>query len=145
MPVMVRFRTLDGTYAIPVGNAVEVRRSNAVIALPAPAPGVAGILERNGATLPVVRALGGGARHVLVVSSGDASVGLLVEEVTGVINISEAEIGAAPPGQDGPLVDGVLSEAEGMTFVVDVGELISRLTPEGFDEMAATVLGGEPA
>jgi chemotaxis signal transduction protein len=139
MPTMVRFRTLDGTYAIPVVNAVEVRRSTSVIALPAPAIGVAGIIERDGATLPVVNALGGGTRHVLVVTSGEDQVGLLVEEVTGVFHISEAEIGAPPPGQDGPLVDGVLSEADGMTFVVAVGELINRVRPEGFDEMAARV------
>ena len=143
MPTMVRFRTLDGTYAIPVANAVEVRRSNAVITLPAPAVGVAGILERDGATLPVVRALGGGTKEVLVVTAGADQVGLLVEEVTGVFHISEAEIGAAPPGQDGPLVDGVLSEADGMTFVVDVAELINRVRPEGFDEMAARVSAGE--
>lgn len=143
MPVMVRFRTHDGTYAIPVANAVEVRRSSTVITLPSPAVGVAGIIERNGATLPVVRALGGGTRHVLVVASGDDAVGLLVEEVTGVFTVSDAEIGAAPPGQDGPLVDGVLSEADGMTFVVDVGELINRVRPEGFDEMAARLTGGE--
>ena len=124
MPLMVRFRTRNGRYCVPVHHTLEVRLADDILPLPMPAPGIAGILERDGAALPVVNAFGGGSSHVLLIEADESPVGVLVEEVTGVFEIAEREFGPPPPGQEDTLVEAVICDDEGLTFVVDAGELV---------------------
>lgn len=124
MTTMVRFRTGNATYYVPVANTLEVRSINAVVPLPIPTPGVTGILERDGQTFPVVNALGPGTKHVLLIAAYRSPVGVIVEEVMGIVDIPEDSMGDPPPGQDDALVKAVICEDEGLSFVVDVGELV---------------------
>lgn len=145
MTSMVRFRTSDAVYYVPVANTLEVRSISTLVPLPAPTPGVAGVIERDGTTLPVVRALGEGSRHVLLISAYRSPVGVLVEEVTGIVEVTEDAMGPPPPGQDDPLVKAVICEDDGLSFVVDVGELVRwahskemQTVSDGIEEEAAT-------
>ncbi|MBV8959637.1 MAG: chemotaxis protein CheW [Actinobacteria bacterium] len=119
MRSLVRFRTGDGDYAVPVEHTREVRTSSGMVPLPASAAGVAGLLQRDDEPLTVVSTLGPGRDHVLVLDAGTGPFGLLVEEVAGVVNVDDADVGPAPAGQNGGLVTGVVNLAGVMVLLVD--------------------------
>jgi chemotaxis signal transduction protein len=125
---LVRFRTGDGTYAVPVDDAREVRPTQGLQPLPSPRPGVAGLLSRGDVTVPVLDGLGPGRGHVLVVEREAQVFGLLVEEVTGVASVDDDAVAPPPPGQADPMVTGVVHEGEGVVLVVDVAVLGKMLT-----------------
>lgn len=129
MRQLVRFRTGDGTYAVPVTSAREVRPAEGLQPLPSPRPGVAGLLARDEVAVPVLDGLGPGRGHVLVLDNDGQVFGLLVEEVTGVSSVDDAAIAPPPPGQDDPMIAGVLHEDDGVVLVVDVavlGKILER-------------------
>jgi chemotaxis signal transduction protein len=127
MRTIVRFRTSEGDYAVPVEEVSEVQSAAGLTPLPAPRPGVAGLMRRGDDALPVLTVLGALGRHVVVIDKGARSFGLLVEEVTGVQQIDEARIGDPPPGQVRDLVAGVLNEDGGLVLLLDVDALAGRL------------------
>ena len=137
MPVMVRFDTGTGPWAVGVEHAVEVRPVSAVRSMPSSLPEVAGVIDRDGTAIPVVRTLMGGGphpdargddgRHVLVVRAGGFTVGMLVEAVTGVVRVSADDIGPAPAGQHDPLIGATVRDGTQITFLVDVDELARSL------------------
>lgn len=129
MRTIVRFRTGEGDYAVPVEQVLEVRSAAGLAPLPAPLPGVAGLMRRDNDALPVLTVLGSRGRHVVIVENGPLSFGLLVEEVTGVLQVDETQIGASPPGQHHRLVSGVLNGDEGLVMLLDVDALAGKLTP----------------
>jgi chemotaxis signal transduction protein len=127
MRTIVRFRTSEGDYAVPVEQVSEVRSAAALTPLPAPGPGVIGLMSRGDEALPVLAIFGASGRHVVVVDEGSLSFGLLVDEVTGVQMIDEARIGAPPLGQDRTLVSGVVNDAPGVVLLLDVAALAGKL------------------
>ena len=128
MKSVVRFRTGDGEFAVPVEHAREVLATAGLTPLPSPQPDVAGLLERDGVALTVLSALGAGTSHVLVLDAGHKPFGLLVEEVLGVERIDESSVSPPPAGQRGTVVSGVLDTNHGMVLLVDVADLAGRLT-----------------
>jgi chemotaxis signal transduction protein len=124
---LVGFRTEAGHYAVPVETTREVRGADGIMPLPAPRVGVVGLLQRGEEALPVLDALGGGRRQVLVLEPGEQTFGLLVEEVTGVMSVDEAEIGEPPAGQEDPVVVGVVPTGETLVLLVDATALAAVL------------------
>ena len=127
MTTIVRFRTSDGDYAVLVDQVSEVQSASGLTPLPAPRPGVVGLMRRGDEALPVLASLGSVGRHVVIIDRGPLSFGLLVEEVTGVHEIDDARISDPPPGQDRDLVSGVLSDDEDLVLLLDVDALAGRL------------------
>jgi chemotaxis signal transduction protein len=123
---MVRFRTGDAEYAVAVNQTREVRSLEGITPLPAPRPGVAGILERNGEALTVLSALGRGSGHVLVLESGARVFGLLVDEVIAVGPVDDTDMAPPPGGQDADVITGVLGTPGHLLMVVDVDALVLR-------------------
>lgn len=128
MRQLVRFRTGDGTYAVPISDAREVRPAEGLQPLPSPRPGVAGLLSRHDVAVPVLDGLGPGRGHVLVVERDGRVFGLLVEEVTGVTTVADDAVAPPPPGQDDPMIAGVLHEGATVVLVVDVAVLGKMLS-----------------
>lgn len=130
---MVRFDTATGPWAVGVEHAVEVRPVSAVRSLPSAHPDVAGIIDRDGEAVPVIRTLMGAAPdpvaggHVLVLRAGATTMGVLVGEVTGVVRVAADAIGAAPAGQHDPLIGATVRDGTDLTFLVDVDELARSL------------------
>ena len=127
MPVMVRFDTGTGPWAVGVEHAVEVRPVSAMRLMPSTMPDVAGVIDRDGTAVPVVRTLGSDGRHVLLVRAGDFTVGMIVEQVTGVVRVAASDIGPAPAGQHDPLIGATVHDGTELTFLVDVDELARSL------------------
>ena len=129
MPVMVRFRAGSGDYVVDLMHALEVRPRSALQLLPAPADGVAGVVERDEVAVTVLDALGAGDRHVLVLQAGERAVGLLVDEVLGVEEVAASAIGPAPAGQRLPLVRAVVGGGTRLTYVLAVDHLVGSTPP----------------
>ena len=128
MTTMVRFVTPSGRYALAVEHVTEVRSSVGMTALPEPRPGIAGLLRRGDAALTVLSVLGEPGDHVVILDDGELTFGLLVEEVTGVHAVDDAQIGPPPPGQDGGTVSGVLPVDDGLILILDCAALRRRLS-----------------
>ena len=128
---MVRFRTAEGTFLASTASVLEVRTAAEVTSLPSRKKGVAGLIERDGSALSVLSTFGSKGGHVIVLKTTAGSFGLLADEVTGVVNVSELEIEPAPLGQDRPLVSGVVRARTGLELIVSVEALWKELEKPG--------------
>jgi chemotaxis signal transduction protein len=123
---MVCFQAAGAAYCIPVQATRAVRTTSGMIALPAPGPDIAGILPGK-PPLTVISPLGSGGTHVLVVETGDRTFGLLVESVTGLQRVIDADIRPQPDGQGRPLISGTIDNAGHLVLVADPTALAARL------------------
>lgn len=126
MTTMVCFESAGTAYCMPVQATRAVRRATGMIALPAPGPDIAGLLPGEPA-LTVISPLGAGGTHVLVVEAREKTFGLLVDHVTGLRRITDADIGPPPEGQDRPLVCGTIDNGDQVVLVTDPDALAGRL------------------
>lgn len=127
MRTIVRFRASDADYALPVEDVTEVRSAAELTPLPAPRPGVAGLMTHGGDALPVLSVLGELGHHVLVMSTGDERFGLLVDEVVGVERIDDELVGPPPRGQVRDNVTGVIVDESGLVLLLDSAAIGARL------------------
>ena len=126
MTTMVYFESAGTAYCMPVDATRAVRRTSGMIVLPAPDADIAGILPGE-PPLTVISPLGTGGSHVLVVEAGERTFGLLVDAVTGLRRVADADIGPSPAGQDRPLVCGTIDSGEQLVLVTDPDALAGRL------------------
>lgn len=114
MSGLVQFRSGGTQWAIDVRHTRRVLAAGPLTPLPAPLPGVAGLMrDTPGApALPVLSALGAGeGEHVLELDVDGHRFGLLVDEVLGVVRSDTVLIGPAPKGQDEAVVSGTAGDA----------------------------------
>ncbi len=123
MMSMVRFRTGQGVFLVPTESVLEVRTAAEVKPMPGQKPGVAGLIERNGRAVTVLTTFGSDGKHVLLFSAGGNSFGLMADEVSGVVSVSDLDIEPAPLGQTRPLLDGVVKVKTGLELMVSVDAL----------------------
>lgn len=130
MIALVRFETPDGQRcALDVAHTGAVLVPDGLEPLPAPLPGVAGLLRHGGDLLPVLAPLGRPGTHVLVVESGETRFGLLVATVTGVVHVRDEELADPPRGQALALVRAVAGGAGEGALVLDPDVLARGLEP----------------
>jgi chemotaxis signal transduction protein len=122
---MVSFRSGGQDWAVALDHVQRVVGARGLLPLPDPKPGVAGLLVRDGATVTVLSPFGAGHGQVLVLEDHGATVGLLVDEVTGIERVEDVA-GPPPAGQRSPLVAGVLPGAHPL-LLLDVGALAGWL------------------
>ena len=126
MTTMVCFVSAGTDYCLPVEAARAVRPARGMIALPAGRPDVTGIVPGD-PPLSVISVLGSGGRHILVIETAGKRFGLLVDAVSGLRRIDEADIRPAPDGQSRPLVAGTIDAGDGLILVADPVALADRL------------------
>jgi chemotaxis signal transduction protein len=125
---VVSFRSGGQDWAVALGRVKRVLGASGLMPLPDPKPGVAGLLYRDGDAVTVLSPLGAGRPgQVLVLDDDGTTVGLLVDEVTGIRRVG-AEAGPPPGGQRSPLVAGVLPGADPL-LLLDVGVLAGWVSP----------------
>lgn len=128
MRAIVTFRAGGQRYALAVEDAGAVLEPEAIEPLPDPLADVVGIVRRAGDTLTVLAPFGGdGGQHVLVVRGPDGDLGLRVDEVTGVVRVTDDAIGPPPQGQGSPLVIGVVRTSALDALLLDPAALAARL------------------
>ena len=123
---MICFSSAGTVYCLPVEAARAVRRADGMVPLPAARPDVTGIIPGD-PPLTVLSPLGPGGRHILVVETGGKRFGLLVDAVSGLRRIDDADIRHAPEGQDRTLVSGTIDTGDGLILVTDPAALGERL------------------
>jgi chemotaxis signal transduction protein len=123
---MVCFQAAGAVYCLPVEATRGVRTSSGMIVLPAARPDVAGLMPGN-PPLTVISPLGAAGGHILVVESGDTTFGLLVDKVSGLRRVEDAEVRLAPRGQDRGLVSGTVADGDDLILVADADALAERL------------------
>ena len=123
MTTIVRVRTPDGDYALPVDRVREVRSVGGLTPLPEARDGVAGLLHLGSTTITVLSLLASEGAHVVVIDVDDVTFGLLVDEVAGVEQVADDAVGPSPAGQGRVMVDGVLTTADGVVLRLDVSAL----------------------
>jgi chemotaxis signal transduction protein len=128
MAKYVRFRAPGGQFALAVEHVSEVRNATELTDLPAPRPGVVGLVPRDDDALPVLSLLGSTGSHIIVVEDGTETFGLLVEEVLGVNDLPDDAVSAPPEGQDRAVVAGVASNEFGLVLLLDLAVLTGRVT-----------------
>ena len=127
MTTVVSFRSGGQDWAVALDRVQRVLASRGLLPFPDPKPGVAGLLYRDGDTVPVVSPLGAASGQVLVLDDNGTSIGLLVDEVVGIERVP-GETGPPPAGQRSPLVAGVLAGTNPL-LLLDVAALTGWLAP----------------
>jgi chemotaxis signal transduction protein len=127
MTTVVSFRSGGQDWAVALDRVQRVMAARGLLPFPDPRPGVAGLLYRDGDTVPVVSPLGAASGQVLVLDDNGTSIGLLVDEVVGIERVP-GETGPPPAGQRSPLVAGVLAGTNPL-LLLDVAALTGWLAP----------------
>jgi chemotaxis signal transduction protein len=127
MMTVVSFRSGGRDWAVAIDRVQQVLGASALLPLPDPKPGVAGLLYRDGQTVTVVSPLDAARGQVLVLEDGGTTVGLLVDEVVGIERV-QGDGGTPPAGQRWPLVAGVLAGPKPL-LLLDVAALTGWLAP----------------
>lgn len=123
---MVCFRAPGATYCLPLDVAVSVRTADDLVPLPDPAPEVVGIIPGS-PPLTVISPFGSTGAHIIVVEAAEKRFGLMVDEVTGLRSVDEADIRPAPTGQGRALVSGTVDTDGQLVFVADPTALAGGL------------------
>jgi chemotaxis signal transduction protein len=126
MTTMVHFQSAGTAYCLPVQATRGVRPAAGLVALPAPGSDVAGIVPGD-PPLTVIAPLGGARNQVLVLESEGKTFGLLVDVVTGLRWVADAEIQTAPHGQERALVCGTITVDKELVMITDPAALAGRL------------------
>lgn len=127
MSAHVCFRSPHGLLAVPVARTRGVVDHEPLTPLPVARLGVAGVLRPEQEALVVLDVLGAGGAHILLLDEGGRRFGLLVEEVTDVLRISDETLSGPPPGQQEALLVATARTAAGTILLVDVAALARRL------------------
>lgn len=102
---LVRFSLGDHQCALALGHVDEVLRAVAVTPLPVAPPFVEGVINRRGAVTPVIdlrKRVGvpcgpyDSATRIIMTAIGGQFTGVIVDEVTEVVDIGDAELGIDP-------------------------------------------------
>ena len=126
MTTMVCFTAARAEYCLPVQVARSVRTADEMVSLPDPNPDVAGMLPGD-PPLTVISPLHSERGHILVIEAGNKTFGLLVDAVTGLRRINDADLGPPPQGQGRPLISGTLYSDGRMILVADPSALAGQL------------------
>src|SRR5207244_5114759 len=119
MKPMGRFRAHGAQYAVPVEDVRQVRTAEDLSFLPMSRTGVAGLVMGGELALPVLSVLGAEGDRLLVLEADGRRFGLLVDEVSGVVD--EGRVAAPPAGQASPMITGVLDSENVPALVIDAG------------------------
>jgi chemotaxis signal transduction protein len=126
MTTMVCFESGGVAYCVPVEATRAVRPATGIVALPAPRPDIAGMIP-GPPPLTVISVLGASGGQILVMETSGATFGLLVDSVSGLRRIADADIHPAPDGQDRALVSGTIDSNGDLVFVTDPDAFAARL------------------
>ena len=130
---LLSFRLGGEEYAVLVEDVREVLKSYHLTIVPNAPDYILGVTSLRGTMLPIIdlcKRLGLASRtsdeksRIVVVSSADESVGLLVDRVTGVFRILPDEIKPAPENieQGAEFLSGIVRTADRLYILLDFGK-----------------------
>jgi purine-binding chemotaxis protein CheW len=123
-------------YAVPVADVREVLKMQDLTAVPNAPDYILGVMSLRGTMLPVIDLsqrldLTPGVRdeksRIIVVSSGDEDVGLMVDRVRGVFRISADEVKPTPENieKGAEFLKGIARTDDRLTILLDLGKAVA--------------------
>lgn len=156
---LVTFRLDRQMYALPIEPIVQIIEMVAVTPIPQVNHSVEGVINVRGTAVPVVNL----RRHLslpeaklrlhtplILVQTGERIVGLIVDEVSDVLNISASQIISPteilPEGLgDAPLLQGLIHTPQGAVLLFDLSRLFSADRAKLVQALAALPQDSGPA
>ncbi len=131
MSTYAQLRLAAETYAVPIGNVVEIASLGDLTAVPGARPEILGVRNLRGQILPVIdlaQVLGLNAteppRQLLVAESGGTRAGFAIDEVCQVGELPDPTEGA----ESGFLLGTMIHEGQ-LLAVIDVSRIFGALQP----------------
>jgi purine-binding chemotaxis protein CheW len=132
---IVNFTVGDVNYGVPVEQAREVRDVQAVTPVPGAPSYVEGVTNLRGQIITVmdlrkrlnIEEMAGGGEKIIVIEMGKAAVGIVVDSVTEVTTIAEADIDkhVQVTTKLDSYVVGVGKQGEKLILILDLAKIIS--------------------
>jgi len=133
----VTFSLADETYAIDVLQVQEVLKMTDIAPVPGVPDYILGIINLRGDVVTVIDARRrmslpyrepDDASRIVIIDAGHQNVGILVDAVAEVVQISPSSVDPAPAvgnDQTSRFILGVTSTEEGLTILIDLNKLLS--------------------
>ena len=133
----VTFSLADETYAIDVLQVQEVLKMTEIAPVPGVPDYILGIINLRGDVVTVIDArrrmslpyrTPDDASRIVIIDVGHQNVGILVDAVAEVVQISPSAVDPAPAvgnDQTSRFILGVTSTEEGLTILIDLNKLLS--------------------
>ena len=133
----VGFQIGEELYGIDIYSVQEIDRMHSITKLPKSLPFVEGVINLRNRIIPVIdmavrfgreRTQSGRQTRIIITRIAEEVVGLIVENVTEVIQIEEKSIEPAPPmafAADHKYVEGVGHISEGLVILLNLELLLS--------------------
>ena len=132
-------------YCVPVDQVMQIVRPEGVLKVPRAPSFVSGVINIRGDVIPVVNLkarLGVGAQpgnavaggkaasraRIIVISTGNRTCGLAVDEVREIVDVDESQDAAEPPGEREARAQFIRSAAQhdgGLFLILDLQRVIS--------------------
>lgn len=134
------FRLADASYALPILQVQEIRRSEAATRLPGNTASLRGVINLRGTVLPVLE-LGellrlpkapGGERPVMIVATVEGRhAGLLVDAVSDVVALAEDDLRPVPAmlPADHQALSAIANVGGEMVLLLDLPGLLGMASP----------------
>jgi purine-binding chemotaxis protein CheW len=136
---LVGFNVGAEEYCIDILKVQEIIRMLPITAVPSTPEHVEGVINLRGKVIPIIdfrkrfRIAGEGSaaeqnRRIVVVTVGNATIGLIVDGVSQVVKFTDEQIAPAPPvtkGCDADAVVGVGKRGDKLVIILDVGQMFS--------------------
>lgn len=141
---LVVFRLAQERYGVDIGTVREIIRRQAVTHMPSAPDAVEGMINLRGSTIPVVdlckrlnlsRAEDTDASRIIVLDTGEADIGVIVDEVAEVLRVSQDSISEAASiaaSSGTTYIDGIAQVGDSLLMVLDLDDALSTESMRAF-------------
>lgn len=141
---VVVFRLAQERYGVDIGTVREIIRRQAVTHLPSAPDSVEGMINLRGRTIPVVDlckrlnlsvAEETDASRIIVLDTGEADIGVIVDEVMEVLRVGHDSISPAASvvvGESTTYIDGIAQIGDTLLMLLDLDDALSAESLRAF-------------
>ncbi len=151
---MVGFKLKEEHFAFDIMSVIEIIRPKEITEVPT-APGfIEGVINLRGKIIPIIdlrkrfslEAAGGGKKsRIIIIDLGDRQyVGVIVDEVTKVINVNDGDVMPLPAtvaGSGGKYIEAVARIGEMIIVMLDIGRIFSETEQIDLNEISKAAGG----
>ena len=151
---MVGFKLKEEYFAFDIMSVIEIIRPKEITEVPT-APGfIEGVINLRGKIIPIIdlrkrfslEAAGGGKKsRIIIIDLGDRQyVGVIVDEVTKVINVNDGDVMPPPAtvaGSGGKYIEAVARIGEMIIVMLDIGRIFSETEQIDLNEISKAAGG----
>ena len=155
---IVGFRLANEEFAFEIIRITEIIRLKEITEIPTAPKFIEGVINLRGKIIPVIdlrkrfnigdKERTRGSRIMIAEFKKNQLVGIVVDEVTQVINVSEEEV-MPPPATitsvGGAYIESIIKQGDKITVMLNIDKIFSDEEQEGLINTASMDIGGEIA